>query len=261
MDQNIIHREDIVRGLQDLGVCQGMALEVHSALSSLGWVEGGAAAVIEALIEAIGPEGTLIMSAYPVSPALPVTQAETARGITWKVRILEDPNERTGLGLIVDTFRQRPDVILGQGLHRVCAWGCDAVQHAQGQYRHLVEIDGWTLLIGVGVDRISSLHLAEENPGLPADLRRIFEPPADLLRDYPPDRWDIGYSSGKPEEVCEDAWGKVWQEADRRGLIRKDQIGQSACALFKTRALLQIYQDALRKDPFGLFGLARKEPR
>ena len=68
---------------------------------------------------------------------------------------------------------------------------------------------------------------------LPADLRRIFEPPADLLRDDPPDHWDIGYSSGKPEEVCEDAWGIVWQEADRRGLIRKDQIGQPACALLQ----------------------------
>ncbi len=191
------------------------------------------------------------MSAYPVTPALPVTEEEAARGMTWKVRILEDPHERTGLGLIVDTFRKRPDVCLGKGLHRVCAWGRDAALHAERGYWRLVEMDGWTLLIGVGIDRVSSMHLAEENPGLPEAIRCIFEPPPDLLRDYPPDRWSIGCGS-----TPEDAWAKVWEEACRRGVIRTGKIGRADCALFKTRGLVEIYQDWLRKDPFGLFGLA-----
>jgi hypothetical protein len=37
----------------------------------------------------VGEDGTLVMSAYPVSPAVPLTGAEVARGITWKVRRLE----------------------------------------------------------------------------------------------------------------------------------------------------------------------------
>ncbi len=253
MDHAIVRRENIVDGIFTLGVVRGMVLEFHGALSSLGWVEGGAEAVIDALIETVGLEGTLLMSAYPVTSALPLTDEEIARGITWKVRILEDPNERTGLGLIVDTFRKRPDIHLGNGLHRICAWGRDAARHAEIGYKYLVGIDGWTLLVGVGVDRVSSLHLAEEDPGLPEDIRHLFEPPSDLLRDYPPNYWDIGYGS-----TPEDAWSKVWEEADKRCLIRKGTIGQANCALFKTRDLLTVYQDWLRIDPYGLFGLKKK---
>ena len=254
MDRTIVHRIEIVDGLQALGLCKGMAVEVHSALSSLGWDEGGAETVIEALMEVIGPEGALLMSAYPVTPALPLTEEEIARGMKWKVRILEDPHERTGMGWIVDTFRKRPDVFLGKDLHRVCAWGRDAARHAESQYRYLVEIDGWTLLIGVDVDRVSSLHLAEENPGIPEAIYRMLEPPPDLLRDYSPDRWSIGYGS-----TPDYAWAKVWEKADRQNLIRKGKIGQADCALFKTRALLEIYQDWLREDPFGLFGVPHQE--
>lgn len=250
MEYQHITRAEIVQGLRMLGLDRGMAVEVHSALSSLGWVDGGADAVIEALIEVVGPEGALLMSAYPVSPALPLTEEEAARGMTWKVRILDDPDERTGMGLIVDTFRKRPDVFTGQGLHRICAWGRDASQHAQSGYRRLVEIDGWTLLIGVGVDRVSSLHRGD--PGLPEDIRRRFMPPDDLLRDYPPGRWSFGYGS-----TTDDGWVKVWEEAGRQGLIREGQIGKAGCALFKTRALLGIYQDWLRRDPYGLVGLPR----
>ncbi len=251
MERTIIQQGEIVDGLRALGLGSGMAVEVHSSLSSLGWVEGGAEAVIAALMEVVGPEGALLMSAYPVTPALPVTEEETARGMTWKVRILEDLQERTGLGLIVDTFRKRPDVCLGKGLHRVCAWGRDAALYAERGYWRLVETDGWTLLIGVGVGRVSAMHLAEENPGLPEAIRHIFEPSPDLLRDYPPDHWSIGCGS-----TPEDAWAKVWEEACRRGLIRKGKIGRADCALFKTRGLVEIYQDWLRRDPFGLFGLA-----
>lgn len=250
MDKKTINRTEIVEGLKTLGLGSGMAVEVHSSLSSLGWVEGGAETVIEALIEVVGPEGALLMSAYPVTPALPLTEEEVARGMTWKVRILPDPHERSGLGLVTDTFRKRPDVVLGQGLHRVAAWGKDAARHAANMYRYLVEIDGWVLLMGVGVDRVSSLHLAEEDPGLPEAIQQMVTPPPDLLRDYPADQWSIGYGS-----TPEDAWGMVWMEAERRGLIRKGKIGQAECALFKARALVEIYQDGLRKDPFGLFGV------
>lgn len=255
MDQLIVTRDDIAAGLSALGLGKGMAVEVHSALSSLGWVSGGPETVIAALMDVVGPEGALLMSAYPVTPALPLTEEEMSRGMEWKVRILEDPHERSGMGLIVDTFRKRPDISMGKGLHRVCAWGRDASLHAESGYRRLVEIDGWTLLIGVGVDRVSSLHLGDENPGLPEAIRSIFTPPEDLLRDYPPERWSFGYGS-----TPDDAWAKVWEMAERQGLIRKGKIGQADCALFKTRALLSIYQEWLRKDPFGLLGLARSKP-
>jgi aminoglycoside 3-N-acetyltransferase len=135
-----------------------MGLEVHSSLSRMGQVEGGAVAVVEALLRVIGPAGAVVMSAYPVSLPLPVSAEERRRGISWKIRrFAEDAPERSGMGAIADAFRDRKDVVLGTGLHRVCAWGKDAAEHARVGYQHLADIGGWALLIGVGIDRCSSM--------------------------------------------------------------------------------------------------------
>src|SRR5262245_3659483 len=101
MPQSLVTYHDIVLGLQHLGVMRGATVEVHSSLSAFGWVEGGATTVIQALVDVLSPDGTLIMSGYPVSPAIPLTDEERQRGITWKVRILPPESlERTGMGLI-----------------------------------------------------------------------------------------------------------------------------------------------------------------
>lgn len=244
---------DIESGLRQLGLGRGDAAEVHSSLGSLGWVEGGASAVIDALMNVVGEEGALVMSAYPVSPALPLTDEERARGIGWKVRILrEDADERTGMGAVADAFRVRPGVVCGTGVHRVCAWGRDVHLHAQG-YQHLLDVDGWVLLIGVDIWRCSSMHLAERVP-IPAEIAAHFSIPDEIRRDYPQNEWSIGYGS-----TPGDPWRTVWEEAERKGLVRKGRIGQAECALFKARAVVNRYEDLRRSDPYGIFGLERPD--
>ena len=56
--------ESLQTELSALGVRAGMALLVHSSLSAMGWVCGGAVAVILALQEVLGASGTLVMPAH-----------------------------------------------------------------------------------------------------------------------------------------------------------------------------------------------------
>jgi aminoglycoside 3-N-acetyltransferase len=49
-----ITSHQITRGLRTLGLIRGTAVEVHSSLSACGWVEGGAAGVIQALPRHLG---------------------------------------------------------------------------------------------------------------------------------------------------------------------------------------------------------------
>ncbi len=244
-----VTHHDIVLSLQHLGVVRGAVIEVHSSLSAFGWVEGGAATVIDTLVDVVGPEGTLIMSAYPVSPAVPLSDEERDRRITWKVRKLPlDSPERTGMGVVADTFRQRADVVCGSGFFRTCAWGRDAEWHCNG-YHGLLAVDGWCLLLGVGIDRCSSMHVAEDVP-LPADILAYWDIPEQIQRAYDAHQWNIGYG-GTPA----DAWQKVWDAADGQGLIRHSQIGQARCHYFKARSVVAIYRHWRQADPYGLYGV------
>jgi hypothetical protein len=73
-------RQDMDQGLHELGVSNGDAVEVHSSLSSLGHVVGGAATVVDALPNALGADETVVMSAYRVSPGRRASTAVPSSG-------------------------------------------------------------------------------------------------------------------------------------------------------------------------------------
>jgi aminoglycoside 3-N-acetyltransferase len=56
-----VTQEQLVRDLRQLGVAPGQVLLVHASLKSLGWVAGGAPAVVSALRTAVGPDGHVIV--------------------------------------------------------------------------------------------------------------------------------------------------------------------------------------------------------
>ncbi len=196
------------------------------------------------------------MSAYLVTPPLPLTEEEKAKGIIAKVRLLEEgANCKTGMGIIADTFSKWPNVCMGQGEHRVCAWGHDAQLHSQG-YAYLLSIEGWILLLGVDINRCSSMHLAEEKVEWPLAIVEHFRLPEEIQRQYPSTEWYVQYHDPRQPKP-ENAWGKVQLEAERRGLITRGRIGEAECLLFKAKPVVELYEEFLRTDPFVLFGVEK----
>ena len=59
-----VSKEDIRIALRELGLKKGDITGVHSSLSSFRYVEGGAHTVIDALLEIIGREGTIVMPTH-----------------------------------------------------------------------------------------------------------------------------------------------------------------------------------------------------
>ena len=59
-----VDRQRITFDLGALGVQEGVVLMVHSSLSAIGYVEGGPQAVIDALQQAVGPSGTVVMPTH-----------------------------------------------------------------------------------------------------------------------------------------------------------------------------------------------------
>ena len=249
----VTSQQDIEGDLRELGLKEGDTVEVHASLSSVGQVNGGAAAVTEALMNVVTSSGALLMSNYPLSRPLQVSAEERNHGIAWKVRRLpEESSEPTGTGAISDNFRWREDVVCGTGIHRICAWGRGAKSHVDG-YECLVEINGLVLLIGVDIDRCSSMHLSEkvdttEEARVEMDSiwgkSKSIPIPDDVRNQYPPD-----IILGEEEGMSGDPWTNAREEADRRGLVTRGNIGCSNSMLFRIQDMLDLLENIRRYGP------------
>lgn len=187
--------EEMVRQLAGLGLPDGATVMVHSSLSRLGWVAGGAQAVVTALLRALGPDGTLVMpthSRHLTEPAdwgnPPVPEA------WWEIIRSETPAydpqvTPTGyMGAIVECFRSFPGVL--RSAHPTVSFAAKgplARRLAEGHalddglgegspLARLYEADAWVLLLGVGHDNNTSLHLAEYRAEVPKRYLRQGSP-------------------------------------------------------------------------------------
>ena len=61
-----VDRSELAAGLETAGLSRGEAVFIHSALSGLGHVEGGPAAVVGAFEDVLGPDGLVAMPAFPL---------------------------------------------------------------------------------------------------------------------------------------------------------------------------------------------------
>ena len=173
-----IDRRAIVDDLRALGLREGDVVLVHSSLSGLGWVEGGAETVIDALVEAVGPGGTVLF------PTLTGTEHDGPE----HPPIIELMATPCWTGRVPETARRRPEAMRSvHPTHSVSAIGARAADFTTGHeasrtpcdqhspYVRLMEEGGKILLLGgVTHESNTTLHALEEmaeRPVSPAGRR------------------------------------------------------------------------------------------
>ncbi len=60
----VISKESIIKDLESIGVNRGDHIGLSLSFKSVGYVKGGPSAFIDALLEIIGPEGTIMVPTY-----------------------------------------------------------------------------------------------------------------------------------------------------------------------------------------------------
>jgi aminoglycoside 3-N-acetyltransferase len=181
-----ITREQVKADLQALGLKAGQTVLVHSALSRLGWVVGGPEAVILALLDVLGPQGTLMVPAHSSGNSEPSAWQNPPVPESWWQVIRDhmpayhpDHTPTRMMGQIAEAVRNWP------GAHRsdhpqisFAALGPNAETLTKGHtplaagfadpspLGKLYTLDGYVLLLGVGHENNTSLHLAETRADL-----------------------------------------------------------------------------------------------
>lgn len=163
----VITEQDIISSLKEHGLRSGDVAMVHSSLSRLGNVQGGAATVIRALLEVLGDDGTLVMPSFP---ARGYTYNYLSKNPSFDVR--HTPSQ---MGVITETFRKIKGV--KRSMHPtdpVCAIGKETKHLLKGHFLEptpynenspfykLIVLKGKIVLLGTRLDTVTNLHVPED---------------------------------------------------------------------------------------------------
>jgi len=111
-------RASIATDLHSLGVAPGSVLLVHTAVSRLGWVCGGPVAVAQALLDVLGPDGTLVVPTHTTGNSDPARWGHPPVPDAWWPVIREhmpgfDPRitPSRGVGALPEVVRTLPGAV------------------------------------------------------------------------------------------------------------------------------------------------------
>jgi aminoglycoside N3'-acetyltransferase len=159
----------LVEQLGSLGVVRGGVLLVHTSFRAVRPVEGGPRGLIAALVQALGPDGTLVMPSWPED-----ADALFEPGSTEPAR---------DLGVVARAFWRLPGVRRSPHVQAFAARGPRAEDvlrdplplpphRPESPVGRVHELDGQVLLLGVDHDADTTIHLAEITAQVPYGITK-----------------------------------------------------------------------------------------
>jgi len=253
----VITAADIVSGLRALGVTAGDVVLAHSSLKSFGKVDGGADAVINALLEVVGPGGTAMVPTLTGSEEFSPDNPP----------VFDVLNTPCWTGAIPETFRRRPGAarslhpthsvsVIGPDAdflirdHMTCKTPCGP----DSPYLRLAERDGKVVFFGVNLTSCTLLHGVEEIAGCEYNLQN--EPVNATVID------EQGRSHSVRVFIHQYGTPRRFQVLDspllREGIMRMGHIGRSEVRVLRARPAVEMALKLLREDPGFLCGPDRE---
>lgn len=256
-----------------MGVRPGGVLMVHTRMSAIGWVVGGSQTVVEALLEAVGPGGTLMAYAgweddpWHLAEWPPEWQrAYRAELPPFDPDLSEADHE---MGRLPERIRTWPGAKASTGhVMRMVAVGARAGWLTRDQpwdepagpgspLAKLVEADGQVLMLGAPLDTLTLLHYAESLVDGPEKRTVTYAVP---VHDGEKVTWrdvrdhDTSSRGAFPYERVipsgDDAFAVIGRLALAAGAGVIGQVGEAESHLFAARPLVDFAAGWLRQH-FG----------
>lgn len=249
-------RDSLAGDLQRLGLKSGMTVLVHSSLKSLGWVSGGPVAAIQALLEVLGEEGTLVMPAHTGDNSDPARWENPPVPVSWQ-QVIRDTSPgfdsritpTRGMGAIAELFRTWPGVLrsdhptvsfAAKGKNAETIVRGHELNNSLGETSPLArvyDLGGFVLLLGVGYDRNTSFHLAEYRAG----AQSLVVQGTAILRNGV-----RAWTTFRDIDFGDDVFPAIGEDFEKTGVVRIGQVGSATVRLFSQPAGVDFATNWLR---------------
>lgn len=238
--------QSLVGDLKRIGIKEGDIVLVHSSLSSIGWVCGEDVGVIDALLEAVGKNGTICMPAHSSGNSDPALWCNPPVPKDWIEVIYENMpafnREKTptrGMGRVPECFRKYPGSFRSD--HPQTSFAAKGKFAKEITKEHVLtpqfgketplgrmyELDAKVLLLGVEYDSCTCFHMAE---ALIESLDKVKMGAAMMEDGKRVWKWfeDIDYDN--------EDFNKLGADFERHCKINNGLIGNAASKLFDIRS-------------------------
>ncbi|MFG3706720.1 aminoglycoside N(3)-acetyltransferase [Micromonospora sp. NPDC047670] len=250
MDQPVPHTtESLAADLRGLGLSAGDVVLAHTSMRSLGFVVGGAQAVVAALLEVLGPTGTLVVPTHTPDNTDPAGWEAPPVPEAWWPAIRDhtpgfDPARTPSryVGILPELVRTWPGALRSDHPQvSFAALGARAgeivtghrLDDALGERSPLgavYRLDGKVLLLGCGYDSNTSLHLAEWRQTSPPRA----EQGASVRATDGGGRW-LTWVDVRTDE---DDFERLGADFEATGAATKGRVGQATARLMAQRAVV-----------------------
>ena len=249
---------DIVQGLHQIGLKTGDVVLVHAAMRTLGYVNGGAETVVNALLEVIGKRGTLVVPTF--------TSAHYAA----EHPIVDPENDPSEMGIISQTVKMHPGALKSTNWsHSFAVIGRRAqvitqvdpaltVFDLRSAFGVMLALNTHILLMGVPYQSSTSHHLAEYvcdvpyrhtvDRGLVKVRRKDGSIVLQKMTDYTP----------RPGEREPD-FNRLGSMLENQGSVSITAIGNAVVRRYTMRDLIDLAQTEAEKD-YNIFLTPKDNP-
>ncbi|MDD2286587.1 MAG: AAC(3) family N-acetyltransferase [Paludibacter sp.] len=161
-------KKNLIDDLIAIGVEEGDLLHLKVSIRSVGQIENGAKTLVEALLETVGENGTIVVDSFVTMYPLPLSKKNR--------EIVSNSDSPSYAGVFANEVIKHPDMHRSlHPVHRFAAIGKDAKEltqkhtsksNAYGLLKDMIERGAKNLTIGDRVIGVGTTHIAFEMAGI-----------------------------------------------------------------------------------------------
>lgn len=242
---------ELVQALRAAGVVEGDVVFVHASLGRLGYPERGrsmpaaCSTALDALIEAVGSAGTVLVPTYSYSIGRgetfdPELTPSTLGDFTEHARLQPGALRSADPMLAVSGIGPKAQALLSD-LPRTC-YGSGSI------YDRLAEGGGKIVMIGLGLFWATFRHYIEEKAGVPFRFRKLFTGSVRINGEETRQTWT--YSCAPRQDNCAPNGVPLEKLARDRGLCLSAKVGRGEVCVIGCSEYTQLGLEAFQEDPW-----------